>query len=72
MEEFSVVENLAVLEVVSLGVTEALFEVVFDSNEGWVFPHVQLRLYLVESDGLLDDGVIIGVRAFVGGTKKIE
>jgi hypothetical protein len=72
VEEFSVVENLAVLEVVSLGVTEALFEVVLDSNEGWVFARVQLRLYLVESDGLLDDGVIIGVRAFVGGTKKIE
>jgi hypothetical protein len=32
VEEFCIVENLAVFEVVPLGVTEALFEVVLDRN----------------------------------------
>jgi len=34
--------------------------------------HIQLRLDLVEGDGLLDNGVIVWVCAFIGRSKKID
>lgn len=72
VEEFCIVEYLTVFEVVPLGVTEALFEVVLDCDQGRVLTGVQLSLDLVERDGLLDDYVVVWVGAFVGEAKKIE
>jgi len=72
VEEFGIIEDLAVLEVVSLGIAEALFEVVLDGKYGGVLSRVQLRLDLVKGDGLLDYSVIVWVHAFVGEAEKID
>ncbi len=72
MKELGIVENLAIFEVVPLCITEALFEVIFDGNQGRVLARVQLRLDLVEGDGLLNYGVIVWVGAFIGETRKID
>jgi hypothetical protein len=72
VEKFCIVEYLAVFEVVPLGVTEALFEVVLDCDQGGVLTGVQLSLDLVERDGLLDDYVVVWVGALVGEAKKID
>lgn len=72
MKELGIVENLAVFEVVPLCVTEALFEVIFDSDEERILARVQLRLDLVEGDRLLNNGVIVWVGALIGETEKIN
>lgn len=72
VEKFGIVEDLTVLEVVPLGITKALSEIVLDSKEGLVFTRVELRLDLVEGDGFLNDSVIVRVHALVGETEKVD
>lgn len=72
MEEFRIVKNLTVLEVVPLCITETLFEVVLDSDQRRILACIHLSLDLVQSDRLLNDGVIVGVHASVWETKKID
>ena len=71
MEEFCVIKDLTILEVIPLGITKTLFEIVLDGQKGLVFTRVEVRLDFVEGDGLLDDNIIIGVHAFVGETEKV-
>ena len=72
MQELSVLPDLTLLHVVSFRIAETRVEVLPEVLERRVLPPLELRLDVVEGDGPLDQGVVVGVLPLRGQPHELE